>query len=407
MKFFLLLTLLQIDTVEIKLEAQISLMESYPQEAEKIIEEWVKQKDLFYPYLIKKFLSPASDIFIKEKIAIALGRMKEPSASSYLRKGLKSTSSRLRSACAYALGEIRDTSSVEDLIYLLNDRHDAVRSSAIEALGKIGDKRATLPLLNSLKDPVPICIAKAIVALARIGERSITPYLEIYSRNKETVIRIATLKAIREFNDPSLFPVVENLLKDTLDLIRKEALLTAVKISPQKSISILRKMVNDPSPFVREKVLEIFAFPDFPTSISIPLIYDMFFDPDERVRKKAKDVFEEIKGKAHDAFLAILKEDNSMEKRRWAFSNLKDILKDKNRLLMELKNVFPYKSDERLKDMIEGRYRVGFSQEEVYLSLGKPSRERKSKNIEEWDYDNFGVTLKFKEGVLFKIERME
>lgn len=407
MKFFFLFLFLQIDTIEIKLQSQISLMELYPQEAEKIIDEWVREKNLFYSYLVKKFVDPSIDIFIKEKIAIAFGRMKELSALPYLNIGLKSTSSTLRGACAYALGEIGDTSSVNELISLLNDKHDAVRSSAIEALGKIKDKRAIPYLLNRLNDPVPICVAKAIVALARIGEKSIIPYLKIYSQNREMVIRLATLNAIQEFNDSSLFPIVQNLLNDTLSLIRKEAFLTAIKISPQKSISILKKMVNDPSPFVREKVLDIFISPDFPLSISIPLIYDMFFDPDTKVRKKAKEVFEKIKENGYNVFLAILKEENDINKKRWAFSNLREISKDKDKLLRELKNIFPYKSEERLKDMIEGKYKIGFTQEEIYFSIGEPSRKRKVKEVDEWDYDNLGITLKFKEGVLFKIEKME
>lgn len=140
---------------------------------------------------------------------------------------------------------------------------------------------------------------------------------------------------------------------------------------------------------------------DVPPELSIPVFYKFLSDPSEKIKQKANKIIEGMKNK-EKGFIKILKNDYPLEEKRWAFKKLILYLGEE-KAMNTLAKIYV---KGKIRKMMEGKYESGMSMEEVYISIGKPSRKRKVKGIEEWDYDNLKITLKFKENILEQIERI-
>ena len=390
----------QIDTIEIKFRNQISLIESYPEEAERIMQEWLKEPDTYFPYLLKEFTSPKSSIFIKQKIAITFGKMKKEEALPHLYNYLKSTSSTLRTACAEAIGEIGNPESSSYLIPLLQDKHDAVRGAAISSLGKLKDKNAVTPLiLYSLNDPSFVNRARAIVSLSEIGDKSALSYIIKFKNDENEIVRASVAKAITNFKDPQFLSILEELYKDREPIVRKEALIAMSEFESEIFYKNLKKAIKDSSYIVRAGIPEIISSKPIPPETSITILYQLLNDPEKAVKEKVISTLNLIKTNGVKGFLFIMKGNYPIEQKRWAIENLISILGQKECMNVLLKE-FPQWDKKKVEKIVTGQIEKGMTKEEVYLSIGKPSRTRKMGEIEEWDYDNLNKTLKFKEGVL-------
>ncbi len=396
LNFLIGVLIFQIDTIEIKFKNQISLMEAYPNEAENIIQEWVKEPDIYFPYLLKEFNSPKSSIFIKQKIANAFGKMKKEEALPHLYNYLKSTSSTLRAACAEAIGEIGNSQSSSYLIPLLQDQHDAVRGAAISSLGKLKDKNAVTPLiLYSLNDPSFVNRARAIVSLSEIGDKSALSYIIKFKDDENEVVRASVAKAISNFKDTEFLPILEELIKDKEPIVRKEALIAMSEFQTEIFYKNLRKAIKDSSYIVRAGIPEIISSKPIPPETSITILYQLLNDPEKAVKEKVILTLNSIKTNGIKGFLFIIKGNYPIEQKRWAIENLISILGQKECMNMLL-NEFPNWDKKKIEKIVTGQIEKGMTKEEVYLSIGKPSRTRKMGEIEEWDYDNLNKTLKFK-----------
>lgn len=386
----------QIDTIEIKFKNQIFLMEAYPNEAENIIQEWVKEPDIYFPYLLKEFISPKSSIFIKQKIANAFGKMKKEEALPHLYNYLKSTSSTLRAACAEAIGEIGNSQSSSYLIPLLQDQHDAVRGAAISSLGKLKDKNAVTPLIfYSLNDPSFVNRARAIVSLSEIGDKSALSYIIKFKDDENEIVRASVAKAISKFKDTQFLLILEELIKDKEPIVRKEALIAMSEFQTEIFYKNLRKAIKDSSYIVRAGIPEIISSKPIPPETSITILYQLLNDPEKAVKEKVILTLNSIKTNGIKGFLFIIKGNYPIEQKRWAIENLISILGQKECMNMLL-NEFPNWDKKKTEKIVTGQIEKGMTKEEVYLSIGKPSRIRKMGEIEEWDYDNLNKTLKFK-----------
>lgn len=403
----MMMIILQIDTIEIKFKNLLSLMETYPTESEKIIQEWVNNSEIYFPYLLKEFNNPKSSLFAKQKIAIALGKIKNKEALPYLYNGLKSTSSGLRASCAYAIGEIGDTEGIDKLLPLLQDEHDAVRAEAISACGKLKDKRAVTPLiLYSLNDPSHVNKARAIVALSEIGDKSALPYILKFKNDENIIVRTSVAKAIANFKDTTFINIIEELHKDKEPIVRKEALIAMSEFPSKRFYKILRTSLKDSSYIVRAGIPEIINSKSLPPETSIIILYQLLNDPEKPVKEKAISAMNNIKKESVSGFLFIIKENYPIEQKKWAIDNLIEILGQRdciNKLIAE----FPDWDKKKIEKIVLKQVEKGMTKEEVYLSLGRPSRTRKMQDVEEWEYDNLNKVLKFKNSILVGEKKME
>jgi len=400
----ILLLFLQGDTLEIKFNSQLQILQNFPDQSEIVVQQWIKGGESIFPLLLKTFTKPNTPLFVKEKIAIALGGIKKREALTSLYQYLRSSSSELRANCARAIGDICDTSSIDFLIPLLRDPHDAVRGAAIYAIGRLKSKRALPYVIEALKDSVFMNQSYALIALGEIGDASVIPSLRVFQYDQNAALRISLAKALAILRDLTSLDILEMLSKDTDPLVRKEAFIAIGKLPDERSKELFKNGINDPDPLVREGLITVLS--EYPPEFSLPILYQFVNDEYVSVQETARNALKSIGNVSLDGFEFILKENFSLDIKRWALTNLISLIGEEE-TTAKLMVIFPNAARKRTERITRGEYEKGMTQEEVYLSLGKPSRTRKVENqIEEWDYDQLNLILKFQGNVLIEAEKI-
>ena len=101
-------------------------------------------------------------------------------AALFKRFLVESRDPEVRKLAAFGLGRLRDPSAVTFLMSVLEAPHEepSVRGQAAEALGYLGDKSALDVLLSSAVDPVPEVRFWSAFALGQLGDMRALPILE-------------------------------------------------------------------------------------------------------------------------------------------------------------------------------------------------------------------------------------
>jgi len=405
-KIFTLFFILQNpNETRMKFMKQVELLESKPEKSDSILNEWIKNTDVYFQYLIEEF-NKSHSIYVKKKIAEALGKMRKEEAIPVLEKGLTLGSSELKMICAHSLGELKSERSVTKIAMLLKDRNDAVRGEAIWALGEIGDTSVLSNLRESLNDKVFLNRAKAIVAIAKIKGKDAIKEIIKFKNDPQSVVRIALAKSLGIIGNSRAVELLKDLTKDKDGAVRKEAFISLLKIGGREARKIIIEAMRDKNPEVRETAL--IGLSEISPDKAVIFLYSMLKDPDILIRKKACEVLDEIEKKSPAAYLGILKSENTgFSEKKWAYDRMKKVM-DEATFKRKLLSVFPTWREQEIELMLKGKYSKGMSQLQIYLSLGRPSRIRfiKGEDTEEWDYDNLGLTFKFKNKKLTETERL-
>lgn len=170
-------------------------------------------KDAF----LEKALLNNPDPEIRQRAAIALGRIAAPQALPMLYKALRSDDSIVRTAAIFAIGEIADREVcksqyrnpdpqvVAAILPFLNDESLVVRMRTVEALGKIGSGTEALEIARHLEqfryDGQPVeraFIVYSITALARLNNPSAIPVLEKYAGASDPEFQWRSLDALTQ-----------------------------------------------------------------------------------------------------------------------------------------------------------------------------------------------------------------
>jgi len=395
----------QLDTLEVKFDNQLQILRMFPEQSETVIQDWIRTGSAGLPYLIRAFSDLQTEMFVKEKIALAFGGIQDPGVLPLLYPGLKSGSSEFRANCCRAIGELADPSSFDFIIPLLKDPNDAVRAEAVYALGKFRDPRAMPYLIEALKDSVFMNRARAIVAFGDIGDKTMIPYLAAYRSDPNAAIRISLAKSLGLFQDQAILPVLGPMLQDEDPIVRREAYNALTRTPGDESTELFRNSLIDPDPQVRDAACA--ALINYLPENAVPLIYEFLKDGNPGVRETAVRTLAIIKPKASPGFEAILTADRPLEMKHWALVNLVGnygIASVVDRLMQ----IFPDKFRDRLEKIVHGEYEMGMGKDDLYLSLGKPTRTRSTGGEdEEWDYDDLGKVFVFHSGILTGIENPE
>jgi HEAT repeat protein len=168
-------------------------------------------KDAFF----EKALLTNPDPKIRQRAAIALGRITAPQALPLLYKALLSEDSIVRTAAIFAIGEIADREVCEsqyrnpdphvvaELMPFLNDESLVVRMRTAEALGKIGSETEASAIIQRLGqfryDGQPVeraFIVYSITALARLNNPAAIPVLEKYADTSDPEFQWRSLDAL-------------------------------------------------------------------------------------------------------------------------------------------------------------------------------------------------------------------
>lgn len=115
---------------------------------------------------------------IRERAALALGRIQDPSTLPALAQALTDEEASVRSMAAFAIGQFTDDASKKaaesTLIDAIGTEKDpAVVAMLIEALGKIGGEDASEVLAKALDNPVSEVRGRAAIALGLLGRRDV------------------------------------------------------------------------------------------------------------------------------------------------------------------------------------------------------------------------------------------
>lgn len=111
------------------------------------------------------------------------------------------------------------------LVEILSKHSDPLmRQRAAIALGRIRDKAAAKPLVDSLGDKNPIIVMSAIDALALLGEKKLSENIKPLLKSTDASVRRRAVKALGTLGNKKSKPYLEEICdKDEHDFMRKEA----------------------------------------------------------------------------------------------------------------------------------------------------------------------------------------
>ncbi|NUO81460.1 HEAT repeat domain-containing protein [candidate division KSB1 bacterium] len=170
---------------------------------------------------------------VKQRVALALGRLREAEAAPTLVELLSSSSPEVRVEAAFALGQLAQPFTHKAIIRLLSEEKDLeVRLTLIEALGKVTvdslPQETDSTLMRQFEDDIPIVRAEAALVLARLAQRNIKPplgseKLVALLQDKGEEVRWRAAYALMRRADSSTAPALRSALNDRSPRVRMQA----------------------------------------------------------------------------------------------------------------------------------------------------------------------------------------
>ena len=231
------------------------------------------------------------------------------------------------------------------------------------------------------------------------------PYLAAYRTDPNAAIRMSLAKSLGRFQDPSTLPVLESMLQDEDPVVRREVFDALTRTPGERSAELFRIGLADPDPQVRDAACA--ALLNYLPETAVPLVYEFLKDGNAGVRETAGRTLAVIKTQASSGFELILTGDHPLEMKHWALVNLMGNY-GIAAVVDRLAQICPDKFRDRLNKIVHGEYELGMGKDDLYLSLGKPSRTRSTGGeAEEWDYDDLGKIFKFQAGTLAAVDDLD
>lgn len=178
---------------------------------------------------------------IREYLALAMGRLKDPRAVPTLQKSLNDDDSQTVIWSLWALGNLGDTGSVPLILEKLESQDNGVRTMSAYVLGAIGDTRAIPPLQGHLDESSPEVTWNAAIALARMKDPSGAQILlklldrgylggfpQMPEQNKQDMM-VNAIVASAKLNDPQIQEQIRKLSTSDPSPAVRDAALKALK----------------------------------------------------------------------------------------------------------------------------------------------------------------------------------
>ncbi len=170
--------------------------------------------------------SRTDDPRVRRYLALALGRLGDPSAVPALREALgeDEADSETIIYSVWSLGALNDAASVSDLVRLAGHQDPGIRKAAVHALGGFPAPEAVLALREALADAADDVRWNAALALGRRGDPAAVPALApmldrralqasgvgVSSEQADEVL-VQAVAAAAATRDPGLRPALEAL----------------------------------------------------------------------------------------------------------------------------------------------------------------------------------------------------
>jgi len=157
-----------------------------------------------------------------------------------LMKLLRDPDPSLRQIAASVLGKIGSPQAIEALIKSLSDENGNVRWEAARALGRMRAEKAVEPLIGMIQDESDPAFGSAATALGRIGsEEAVEPLIQSLDQSKA-------------WNRKAVDPLLKILKEEELNVsVKREIMVAFLKLKSKKTISALKKALDDKDPEVR------------------------------------------------------------------------------------------------------------------------------------------------------------
>lgn len=214
------------------------------------------------PRLLELLFSATESV--REQIVIALGRMPHPDSKDSLLKIIENPNESpwMRAFALNSIGQLQDPSVIPKISEYLLDATNPYRDSAAWALRKINHPNTKQALLDALKirgDDVNqfsgkrYAIGTTLFALGDLGDVSVVDYILNWAQDVDDPFILEDLVyALGQLGDPKSIPIVLSQLNNPDAVVRRRALAALAKLNATDSISQIRQLTNDVSPFVRE-----------------------------------------------------------------------------------------------------------------------------------------------------------
>jgi len=191
---------------------------------------------------------------VREKAALALGKIQDPRAVEPLSIALKDSEYVVTVLAAKALGEIGKP-AVEVLIAALTDPSPDVRMNAAKALGEIKDERAIDPLIAAMNDSDLSVRRYASTAFGKIGKSTPLPgNLTEDLKSQDPAKRAEVIRALGDMKDKRAVEPLISALKDESWQVRRNAAMALGEIKDARAVEPLIAALRDDVVEVRESV---------------------------------------------------------------------------------------------------------------------------------------------------------
>jgi HEAT repeat protein len=158
-----------------------------------------------------------------------------------------------------ALGGSRNARALPALVEALGDPNDATRVTAAGALGRLGQAAAVEPLKAALNDPRGAVRLEAAGALFELGDYSAYNVLSGLLSDPNPQVRISGVALMASRPDAAWMLEVERLTRETDAFIRLQAARLVAPHNPALAESVVRALVDDLSPGIREAAVPVLA----------------------------------------------------------------------------------------------------------------------------------------------------
>lgn len=166
-----------------------------------------------------------------------------------------------RQNAAYQLGTLGDKRAVEPLIHVLDDLEAGVAYAAATSLGRLGDERAIIPLIDHLDNQW------VVHGLENLGENALFAIIDTLQATQGQK-RHNALQGIRQFHflhrswarsiiQVNAFEPILQMLQDEDEENRGYAISVLGDIGKPEAAQYIRKLVEDPSDYVRWVVARV------------------------------------------------------------------------------------------------------------------------------------------------------
>ncbi|GAB4277520.1 MAG: hypothetical protein Kow0029_20240 [Candidatus Rifleibacteriota bacterium] len=205
------------------------------------------------------------------------------------------------------LGRMREKSAFTEIKKFLSDPDAEIRMAALEAVGSYLNPDAVPQIIERFLDPAWVVRKHACKAIVKFGSKAI-PYLLKALNSTEEDVRYWSLRSIGEIKPAGVYTQLIGLFKDKSWTIRKTTSDVLGSYGEEALMELTALATDSADPEIRYWVLR--SLGKIRSSISLPLLFKALEDPSEAIRDAAQKALANYGEEVTDDLFALLKSDN-------------------------------------------------------------------------------------------------